>query len=190
MTLSSFKLTSISSLSPSFLTLDFPILYTNIETDGKILDKNQSSSFIEKENSYFCDEYSSSIIDIGRTKDYSVSRSLYPKKKLVHTFDKHVTVATTNPSSSSSSSSKCSKRKLNTPTRSIIKENVNAFDRNGDTSTGNSALLCSSGITIAASDDDYTTINTCMTTVDTRKHSNKQSQFHPCFAIPLHCVSL
>ena len=44
----------------------------------------------------------------------SVSRSLSLKKKLVHTFDKHVTVVATNPLSSSSFS-KRSKRKLNTP---------------------------------------------------------------------------
>ena len=98
-------------------------------------------------------------MDIGRTKDsYSVSRSLSPKKQLVHTFDKYVTVAATNPSSSLSSS-KSSKRKLNTPTGSVIKENINAFDRTGDTSTGNSALLCSSRITNAVFDDDYTVID-------------------------------
>ena len=98
-------------------------------------------------------------MDIGRTKDsYSVSRSLSPKKQLVHTFDKYVTVAATNPSSSLSSS-KSSKRKLNTPTGSVIKENINAFDSTGDTSTGNSALLCSSRITNAVFDDDYTVID-------------------------------
>ena len=81
------------------------------------------------------------------------------KKINVHTFDKSVTIVTTNPSSSSLSFSKRSKRKLNIPTGSIIKENINAFDLTGDTSTGNSSLLYSSRITITASDDDYTAIN-------------------------------
>ena len=130
MKLTSFKSTSIAFLPPSFLTLDFTILHTNIETDDTILDKNQSSTLIEKENSSSCDEYRSLIIDIGRTKDsYSVSRSLSLKKNLVNTFDKHITVATTDPSSPLSSSLKSSKKKLNKLTRSIVKANINAFDR-------------------------------------------------------------
>ena len=73
-----------------------------------------------------------------------------PKK--VHTFDKNVSVAATNPLLLLSSFSNRSKRKLNTPTGSIIKENINAFDRTGDTST-------STVITNAASADDYIAIN-------------------------------
>ena len=45
-------------------------------------------------------------------------------------FDKHVTVAATNASSSSSSSSKRSKIKLNEMTESIVKANIQVFERN------------------------------------------------------------
>ena len=68
-----------------------------IEISSRIgIGTNQSPKFFEKENSSSCDEYRSSTIDIGRTKE-----SL--KKKLVRTFDNHVTVTATDPSSSSSS---------------------------------------------------------------------------------------
>ena len=62
---------------------------------------------------------------------------------------------------SSSSSSKRSKRKFNLPTASIINENINLFDRTGDTSTGNFALLCSSGITTAASVTTFSISDQC-----------------------------
>ena len=76
---------------------------------------------------------------------------LFGKTGKVQTFDQHVTVDTTNPSQSLSLSSKRSKRTLNPSTGSIINENINPFDRTGDTSTRNFALFCSSGITTAAS---------------------------------------
>ena len=130
MKLTSPKSTSIPSLPPSFLTLDFLILHNNIVIDDKILKKNHSSTFLEREKSSPCDDNRISTTDNGGKHDsYSVSRSLSLKNKLVHMCDKYVTAADTDPSSSLSSSSKSSKRKLNKTTGSNAKVIIKAFVR-------------------------------------------------------------
>ena len=63
------KSTVIESSSSSFLLLKSPILNANIKTEDQTLDKNQSLSFIEKENSSYCEDKGSLKIDNGENQD-------------------------------------------------------------------------------------------------------------------------
>ena len=74
MQLPSPKSTSIISLPQFSLTFDFHILNTPIDTDDKLLDKNQSSNSIAKDMLFsFADGGSST--DNGRTQDNYVNDS-------------------------------------------------------------------------------------------------------------------
>ena len=74
MQLPSPKSTSIISPPQFSLTFDFPILNTPIDTDDKLLDKNQSSNSIAKDMLFsFADGGSST--DNGRTQDNYVNDS-------------------------------------------------------------------------------------------------------------------
>merc|ERR1712238_508649 len=63
------KSTVIESSSSSFLLLKSPILNANIKTEDQTLDKNQSLSFIEKENSSYCEDKGSLKINNGENQD-------------------------------------------------------------------------------------------------------------------------